>query len=197
MNNEQTIEVIILKSIAEAVFRTAAAVLLCSSTLRNYFVNYARPLIYSTVMPFFAVAAITCSLAYLEEDHADEVSWGLQQQLHDRRFTERPPPGLALLPQAIADLHGLAAYCNQALSTSLRMLDNVSLTPPLPFSVPPHGPPIPITTPIIPVITHDPKSLSVHLIKHGFLVRPIAYPTCVLASKSNPARTQVARSEIY
>lgn len=49
------------------------AVVLCSPTLRNYFINYARPLIYSTVMPQILVTTISCSLAHLESGLADQV----------------------------------------------------------------------------------------------------------------------------
>lgn len=42
--------------------------------MRNYFINYARPLIYSTVMPHLMVSAISASLSHLEDGHADAVS---------------------------------------------------------------------------------------------------------------------------
>lgn len=48
-------------------------VIICSPTLRNYFINYARPLIYSTAMSHFAVLAICHSVLHMQNGHADKV----------------------------------------------------------------------------------------------------------------------------
>lgn len=49
--------------------------MLCSPTLRNYFINYARPLIYSTVMSHLAVIAMRESTLFMHHKEADEVGW--------------------------------------------------------------------------------------------------------------------------
>lgn len=49
------------------------AVVLCSPLIRSYLINYARPLIYSTVMTHMNALAISKSFEMLEEGHADIV----------------------------------------------------------------------------------------------------------------------------
>jgi hypothetical protein len=49
-------------------------VIICSPTLRNYFINYARPLIYSTAMSHLSVLAMQCSVLYMRDGHAEQVS---------------------------------------------------------------------------------------------------------------------------
>lgn len=53
--------------------RIMPAVVLCKSLLRSYLINYARPLIYSTVMPHMNVLAISNSFKMLSDGHGDEV----------------------------------------------------------------------------------------------------------------------------
>lgn len=48
--------------------------MLASPLIRNYLINYARPLIYSTAMTHLSVLAVQKSLEMLEEGEADPVS---------------------------------------------------------------------------------------------------------------------------
>ena len=47
--------------------------MLASPLIRNYLINYARPLIYSTAMTHLSVLAVQKSLEMLEEGEADPV----------------------------------------------------------------------------------------------------------------------------
>lgn len=63
------------------------AILLCSPLIRQYLVNYARPLIYTTFMSYPALAAIRCSYAFLMEGKSEPLARHLQfltEALHDR-----------------------------------------------------------------------------------------------------------------
>jgi 7-keto-8-aminopelargonate synthetase-like enzyme len=44
----------------------AIAILLCSPLIRQYLINYARPLIYTTFLSYPALAAIRASYTYLQ-----------------------------------------------------------------------------------------------------------------------------------
>ncbi|KAH7144800.1 pyridoxal phosphate-dependent transferase [Fusarium sp. MPI-SDFR-AT-0072] len=48
------------------------AIVLCSPTTREYLINYARTLIYTTAMPFSCLASIGISYQYLQSGRADE-----------------------------------------------------------------------------------------------------------------------------
>lgn len=48
----------------------SGAVILCSPLIREYLINYARPLIYTTFMPFPLLTAIRVSHAYLQQGKA-------------------------------------------------------------------------------------------------------------------------------
>lgn len=57
----------------------SGAVILCSPTIRQYLINYARPCIYSTFMPFPLLTAIRVSHDYLEDGHCSVLVQRLQQ----------------------------------------------------------------------------------------------------------------------
>jgi 7-keto-8-aminopelargonate synthetase-like enzyme len=50
------------------------AILLCSPLIRQYLINYARPLIYTTFMSYPALAAIRASYTYLQCGKTEAVS---------------------------------------------------------------------------------------------------------------------------
>ena len=52
---------------------TPAAVLLTNTLIRDYLLNYARPLIYTTSLSNLAVIAASCSFDLLEDGTADRV----------------------------------------------------------------------------------------------------------------------------
>lgn len=177
--------------------------MLASPLIRNYLINYARPLIYSTAMTHLSVLAVQKSLEMLEEGEADPVE-------------SRPPPchqlhlqvafslmvcgftlcASAATQQRAAQVHMLAKRLVTRLAASLPP------TPPCPTRnvlLPPHlaaiatgpspsFPPVTesaqhrrrvpaATSPIIPLLTGSPRPLSAFLQARGYLVRPITYPT--------------------
>ncbi|GAA5937396.1 hypothetical protein JCM1841_000523 [Sporobolomyces salmonicolor] len=131
----------------------SGAVVLSSPLIRSYLINYARPLIYSTVMPYMNVLAIEKSLETLEDGEGDP---------------------------AAAHVHHLASTLISRLSSFLTPSSSVSLPAHL---LPPLYPSFslsqvhPSTSPIIPLLTPFPRPLSAFLREKGFLVRPITYPT--------------------
>ncbi|GAA5946236.1 hypothetical protein JCM3765_000163 [Sporobolomyces pararoseus] len=135
----------------------SGAVVLCTPLIRQYLVNYARPLIYSTVTPHMNVKAIEKSIEMLEQGHG-----------------ERPAQ----------HVHELAATLISSLTSFLTPSSTVSLPPHLlppqyiptssPFSSHRAHPP---TSSIIPLLTSSPRPLSAFLRDLGYLVRPITYPT--------------------
>lgn len=50
------------------------AILLCSPLIREYLINYARPLIYTTFLSYPALAAIRASYTYLQCGKTEVVS---------------------------------------------------------------------------------------------------------------------------
>lgn len=55
----------------------AAAVLLTNTLIRDYLLNYARPLIYTTSLSNLAVIAASCSFDLLEDGTANRVGRSL------------------------------------------------------------------------------------------------------------------------
>ncbi|KAF7191703.1 8-amino-7-oxononanoate synthase [Pseudocercospora fuligena] len=63
------------------------AILLCSPTIRQFLINYARPLIYSTFMSYPALAAIRASYDFLMAGKGEPLAMNLQRLikvLHER-----------------------------------------------------------------------------------------------------------------
>lgn len=136
------------------------AIVLCNPLIRSYLINYARPLIYSTVMPYMNVLAIANSLEMLEQGH------GVARATH---------------------VHQLSALFLSLLAPLLASpTSTLSLPPALPQTPPPPAslattksilPAMLLTTPIVPLLSPTPREFSKYLNKAGFLVRPITYPT--------------------
>ncbi|GAA5945926.1 hypothetical protein JCM10213_006184 [Rhodosporidiobolus nylandii] len=127
----------------------SGAAVLASPLVRNYLINYARPLIYSTVMTRMSALAAEKSLEMLEEGKGEEPA---------------------------AHVHRLARLFVSALLSSLPAASSISLPPHL-LSLSPSDAPHPPTSPIIPLLTTSPRPLAAFLREKGFLVRPITYPT--------------------
>lgn len=51
------------------------AILLCSPLIRQYLINYARPLIYTTFLSYPSLAAIRASYTYLQTGKTEIVSF--------------------------------------------------------------------------------------------------------------------------
>mmetsp|Transcript_9018 Transcript_9018/g.25142 ORF Transcript_9018/g.25142 Transcript_9018/m.25142 type:complete len:429 (-) Transcript_9018:77-1363(-) len=72
------------------------AVVVGPHVLRDYLINYARPLIYSTSLPAHSLASIRCAYALLRRTSAERQRWlrELLATFHER--LARLPPGCAL-----------------------------------------------------------------------------------------------------
>ncbi|ORX47052.1 PLP-dependent transferase [Hesseltinella vesiculosa] len=73
------------------------AAILGSDTLRQYLINYARPLIYSTFMPFSSLALIQSAYRQLASDNINKIQSHLQQLIERFRSKVQLPTG-ELLP---------------------------------------------------------------------------------------------------
>ncbi|KAJ3070667.1 hypothetical protein HDU98_006311 [Podochytrium sp. JEL0797] len=70
------------------------AVVLGSSTLRNFLINYARPLVYSTSLPVHSLISIKCAYDQMSKD-ASELQSKLHQIIHHfRHQLKTMPPGI-------------------------------------------------------------------------------------------------------
>ena len=126
-----------------------AAVLLTTPLTRSYLLNYARPLIYTTALPYPAVVAASCAFDLLENGHAQALAKTVQDlsahfvatlraRLRDARI---PPEVLCLLP-----------HLERPHASELQ-------------------------SPIIALLTPLPRPLSAFLRGRGMNARPITWPT--------------------
>jgi 8-amino-7-oxononanoate synthase len=123
------------------------AILLCSPTVRQYLVNYARPLIYTTFMSYPSLAAIRASYTYMAAGRTEALAQNLRmliQALHIQ---------LLNLQESLALPEG----------TPESMLLRIPLECP--------------KSPIFAVLSSEPKALAAHCQSNGLVVRGIVPPT--------------------
>ena len=147
----------------------STAVLLTNTLIRDYLLNYARPLIYTTSLSNAAIIAASCSFDLLEDGTAKKVR---VSRPFSRRLAHSKP--LKLAAQVLEHstyfqvrLRGsliASSIPAHILSLPARLQQRQSST-----SEPP--------TPIIPLLTHYARALSAHLLAHGLNARPITWPT--------------------
>lgn len=153
----------------------SGAVVLCSPLVRSYLINYARPLIYSTVMPHMNVVAIREAVRLLDAGAADAAAsrvHALASFLSQRLATflgpeTSPlslPTTLSVIPPPILLGAGTGAAASVAAAAVVSPLSTTTM-------------PMLTTSPILPILTAAPKPLARYLQQHGFLVRAITYPT--------------------
>ncbi|KAK0293551.1 hypothetical protein LTR35_000155 [Friedmanniomyces endolithicus] len=123
------------------------AVLLCSPVIREYLVNYARPLIYTTFMSFPALAGVKASYAFLASGRAEALRRNLMGVL---------VPGLHARLLALQEE---LAVGGGATGELLRV----------PVECP--------RSPIFAVLSPEPKALAAYCQSKGFVVRGIVPPT--------------------
>ncbi|TFK61681.1 PLP-dependent transferase [Pluteus cervinus] len=133
------------------------AVILTSVLIRDYLLNYARSLIYTTSLNYANIIAADASFDMLEDGTAEQaaskllnLSLYLIQQLQTRLSTF--PERLISLPHHLKSLPPLSRYSHPQLHS-------------LPLS------------PIIPIMTSHPRPLSSYLLALGMNARPITWPT--------------------
>ncbi|KAH9902384.1 PLP-dependent transferase [Cubamyces lactineus] len=137
------------------------AVLLVTPLVRDYLLNYARSLIYTTSLSNANIIAAECSFDMLEEGEAAKVR--------------------ASRVQLSAKLLDLSAHFTNTFRYQLAK----HRVPASLLSLPPHlssvsateRDPTRLPTPIIPVLTPHPRPLSAHLRARGLNARPITWPT--------------------
>ncbi|KAF6827399.1 8-amino-7-oxononanoate synthase [Colletotrichum musicola] len=108
----------------------AGAIVICSPTTRSYLINYARSLIYTTALPFTALASIQTTYDFIAEGLSKPLLrhlWSLVDRTHqlllDLCSQYRPAPGLLFLiaakprspiiPLFTSDPRSLARHCQQ------------------------------------------------------------------------------------
>lgn len=121
------------------------AIILCSPLTREYLINYARPLIYTTFMSFPALAAIKAVYTFMAQGRTEKLADDLAR----------------LVEMLYSSLRGL----KHQSGTSLLIQDLVQ--------IPLHSP----RSPIISLLTPDPRGLAQHCQKAGYVVRAIVPPT--------------------
>ncbi|KAF2144809.1 uncharacterized protein K452DRAFT_349791 [Aplosporella prunicola CBS 121167] len=131
----------------------AGAIVLASPLTRDYLINYARTLIYTTAPPFPLLANIRVVYDYLARGDADASIHHLHTLYHALH---------AQLTHLIASLP----------ATNPPLLSLVS-----PLSLTPSNPIAPAPTPILPIYTPHPRSLASHCQRQGYMVRPVVPPT--------------------
>ncbi|KAH9979899.1 pyridoxal phosphate-dependent transferase [Lactifluus volemus] len=125
------------------------AVLLTSTLIRDYLLNYARPLIYTTSLSNTAIIAASCSFDILEDGTAKKLAARVLE--HSTYLQERLRTSLAAssIPPHILSLPG-------------HLRQPSMIQPP---------------TPIIPLLTCGAHALSAYLLAQGLNARPITWPT--------------------
>ncbi|KAH7009445.1 pyridoxal phosphate-dependent transferase [Microdochium trichocladiopsis] len=129
---------------------SAGAIVLCSPVTREYLINYARTLVYTTALPTSCLASIKVTYAFLSTPQFDDVRQKLRWLM---RYTHS-------VLVAICARH--TTQDDQPTSSD-RLLIRVNPTPP--------------TSPIIPLLTSQPRSLAAFCQQRGLVVRPIVAPT--------------------
>ncbi|KAE9978971.1 hypothetical protein BLS_000141 [Venturia inaequalis] len=126
---------------------SSGAIVLCSPLVRSYLINYARPLIYTTFMPFPSLASIKASYKLLQNGTTE--------------------PMVAHLNHITRHLHtsllDMLSYHQRRTSTSIE--DILYIDPACPKS------------PIFAFVTQSPRSLAQHCQESGFVVRAVVPPT--------------------
>ncbi|UZJ54456.1 hypothetical protein CBS101457_003776 [Exobasidium rhododendri] len=132
-------------------FGCSGAVVLCKPLVRLFLINYARPLIYSTAVPHTTLLSIHSALDIFATPNGSlraAKTFSLTQILFDGLQDILSQPQNTSLSLP-------AELCSRRASKS----SSLSLSP------------------IVPLITSEPRALATYLIQSGYLVRPIVYPT--------------------
>ncbi|KAF9483180.1 PLP-dependent transferase [Pholiota conissans] len=127
------------------------AVIATNVLIRDYLLNYARSLIYTTSLSYANIIAADCSFDMLTDGTAQHLSNRLLEL--SSYFTESLQPRLTLqnIPPTLL-----------RLPSHLQLASATTSSPP---------------SPIIPVLTPHPRPLSAYLLALGMNARPITWPT--------------------
>ncbi|KAG6907375.1 hypothetical protein DXG01_009104 [Tephrocybe rancida] len=134
------------------------AVVLTSTLIRDYLLNYARSLIYTTSLSNANIIAADCSFDLLEDGTASSLANTLLAL--STHFTRTLSTHLAHIPPSLLSLpQSLLSYPSLSLS---------------PHTYPKNTSP---PSPIIPLLTPHPRPLAAALRALGMNARPITWPT--------------------
>ncbi|KAG1852790.1 PLP-dependent transferase [Suillus subalutaceus] len=140
----------------------SGAAILTTELIRDYLLNYARPLIYTTTLTYANIIAVECAFDMLEDGSAEVTQLALHLLDLSRYFLELLRPHLQSAPPELLCLPG-----------HLRADDHKDPTnTPSDASFPP-------PTPIIPLLTPHPHSLAAHLasLSQPLFTKAITWPT--------------------
>lgn len=127
------------------------AILLCSPLIRQYLLNYARTIIYTTFMSYPALAAIRASYSYMADGKTEVLAEHLRSlitALHVRLLALQDSLALDSMHNGVSSISGL-------------------------LRVPKDCP----QSPIFPVLSSEPKALAAYCQCNGLVVRGIVPPT--------------------
>ena len=149
--------------------------LLTSTLIRDYLLNYARPLIYTTALSNAAIIAASCSFDLLEDGTAEKVRASFPHFRYQASYLTDNHVHILVATKLAAQVLGHSTYFQEHLCASLAA-----------SSIPPHILSLPLRqdhsmaqppTPIVPLLTPRARALSAHLLAHGLNARPITWPT--------------------
>jgi 8-amino-7-oxononanoate synthase len=141
----------------------ATAIVLCTPLVRSYLINYARPLIYTTFMPFPSLAAIKASYSLLQSGATEPVSpslFGAELSAHLSQLVDH----LSLITRHLhTQLLRILSRNYQQTNTNMEEILHIDAACP--------------TSPIFALLTQHPRSLAQHCQDAGFVVRAVVPPT--------------------
>ncbi|KAH9930074.1 pyridoxal phosphate-dependent transferase [Fomitopsis serialis] len=129
------------------------AVLLTTPLIRDYLLNYARSLIYTTSLSYANIISVDCSFDLLEDGTAARLAHQLSALVS--HFLTLLRPRLHTIPLSLLALPPHLAHAPSPSAPLHRTLPS----------------------PIIPLLTPYPRPLSAHLRALGLNARPITWPT--------------------
>ncbi|GAM83295.1 hypothetical protein ANO11243_012820 [Dothideomycetidae sp. 11243] len=130
------------------------AAILCSQTQKQYLLNYARPLIYTTFLSFPALALVRSAYSLMQDGATEPLVKSLNANLH-------------LLWSGLVALQARVATSDDY--SAGKSILSVSIAPP--------------RSPIFSVESSRPRELAAFCQANGFLVRPIVPPTVPAGSE--------------
>jgi 8-amino-7-oxononanoate synthase len=135
--------------------------------LREYLINYSRPLIYTTALAGYNIIAVHCSLDILESPIGRQV-WSVTTMCCHQMLT--------VSFQLAARVLQLSAYFKSKMAVLLEKSPNAPVLLPRASVSSPQA--SSIGTQIMPLLTPHPRELSQYLREHcSILARPIMHPT--------------------
>ncbi|KAF8838858.1 PLP-dependent transferase [Paxillus ammoniavirescens] len=170
---------------------SSGAVLLTTSLVKDYLLNYARSLVYTTTLTYANVIAVNCSFDMLENGAAEVLSAHLLDLC--KYFIDLLRPQLKKYPSSLLSLPAHLAEPSLPAPPNLfpeltpqrpwhpshvssweiepqakRSQRSKHYSPPVPSNqnTTPSPSPSPLATPIIPILTPDPRSLSTFLLSY-------------------------------